>query len=444
MFAKGVTCSDCHEPHSAALRAPGNGVCVQCHAADKFDTAAHRHHDDVKPALACTSCHMQARNYMIVDPRHDHSFRVPRPDLSVKLGTPNACNNCHRDQPPQWAAAAVERWHGPDRKGFQNYAEAFHAAWAGQPDAEKLLAAVVSDGSAPAYVRAGALTELNAYVSPANVVLARKGLTDPDPMVRLGALDMLEGVQAESLWPLLSPLLSDSVRGVRIRTAFLLAPVPAPRQAPADRERFERAANEFVAAQRFNADRPEARTTLGSFYVHRGQTAEAEIEFSAALRLSSQFAPAAINLADLYRQQGRNDESIKILQDTIVAAPRDAGLHHALGLALVRLKRSDDALAELSKASELDPERSRYAYVYAVALHSGGRAQEAMSVLKSNLTRHPNDRDTLLALISYSRDSGDAKSALDYAQRLAQTSPADQGLAALIDALKRQVESSPR
>ena len=443
MFAAGVTCSDCHEPHSAALRAPGNGVCVQCHAADKFDTVAHRHHDDVKPALACTSCHMQARDYMVVDPRHDHSFRVPRPDLSAKLGTPNACNNCHRDQSPQWAAAAVERWHGPNRKGFQNYAEAFHAAWTEQPDAEKLLAAVASNGNTPAYVRAGALAELNAFVSPANLDLARKGLADPDPMVRIGALDMLEGIQVEGLWPLLSPLLSDSVRGVRLRAVSLLAAVPTSRQPPADRDRFDRAAAEFIAAQRFNADRPEARTALGSFYAHRGQTTEAETEFSAALRLSPQFAPAAINLADLYRQRGRDAESIKILEESILAAPRDAGLHHALGLALVRLKRNDEALAELNKSSELDPERARYAYVYAVALHSAGRVQDALTVLKSNLARHPNDRDTLLALISFSRDSGDAKSALDYAQRLAQIVPADQGLTTLIDTLKRQVDSAP-
>jgi tetratricopeptide (TPR) repeat protein len=254
---------------------------------------------------------------------------------------------------------------------------------------------------------------------------------------------MLEGIQVEGLWPLLSPLLSDSVRGVRLRAVSLLAAVPTSRQPPADRDRFDRAAAEFIAAQRFNADRPEARTALGSFYAHRGQTTEAETEFSAALRLSPQFAPAAINLADLYRQRGRDAESIKILEDTIAATPRDAGLHHALGLALVRLKRNDEALAELNKASELDPERARYAYVYAIALHSGGRVQDAMTALKSNLARHPNDRDTLLALISFSRDSGDAKSALDYAQRLAQIVPADQGLTTLIDTLKRQVDSAP-
>ena len=71
---------------------------------------------------------MPERTYMVVDKRHDHSFRIPRPDLSVTLGTPNACNDCHTDKPADWAAAAIARWHGPDRKGFQTYAAAFNAA----------------------------------------------------------------------------------------------------------------------------------------------------------------------------------------------------------------------------------------------------------------------------------------------------------------------------
>ena len=125
MFAAGVTCSDCHEPHGAKLRAPGDGVCLQCHAADKYAAVAHHRHATADPALACASCHMPARTYMVVDQRHDHSFRIPRPDLSVKLGTPNACNDCHRDKPATWAAAAIETWHGPDRKGFQTLRRGF-------------------------------------------------------------------------------------------------------------------------------------------------------------------------------------------------------------------------------------------------------------------------------------------------------------------------------
>ena len=132
MFAAGVTCSDCHEPHGAKLRVAGDGVCLQCHAPDKYATAAHNHHDGAKPAIACASCHMPTRTYMVVDRRHDHSFRIPRPDLSAKLGTPNACNDCHADKSPEWAAAAIERWFGSDREGFQKYAAAFHAAWQSQ------------------------------------------------------------------------------------------------------------------------------------------------------------------------------------------------------------------------------------------------------------------------------------------------------------------------
>ena len=163
--------------------------------------------------------------------------QLPRaaPDVSVKLGTPNACNDCHKDKTVEWAASAVERWHGPNRKGLQNYAEAFHAARTSRSDAAALLGAIAGDPSVPAYARASALAELGPYVSPANISLARAGLSDPDPMVRIGALNMLEGVPPDQLWRLISPLLSDPSRGVRIRAATLLAAVPTASQPVTDR-----------------------------------------------------------------------------------------------------------------------------------------------------------------------------------------------------------------
>ena len=444
MFATGVNCSDCHDPHSAKLKVSGDGVCLQCHAADKYATAAHNHHETAKSPVACASCHMPTHTYMVVDPRHDHSLRIPRPDLSVKLGTPNACNGCHADKSAAWAAAAIENWYGSNREGFQNYAEAFHAAWADQPDAAKLLAAVAADPNAPAFARASTLTDLAPSLSATNGDLARSGLSDPDPMVRIGALDMLESAPANQIWPLASPLLDDRSRGVRIRAASLLAVVPTASQPPADRERFERAAAEFIDAQRFNSDRPESRSALGSFLAKRGRLADAETEYKAALRLSQQYTPAAVNLADLYRGMGRDADGETVLRAALIASPQDAGLHHALGLSLVRLKRSDEALGELRRAAELDPRQARYAYVYAVALHSVGRAVEAATELKENLARHPGDRDTLLALISFSRDGGDAGAALDYAEQLARITPEDRGLAALIAELRRQAgKSSP-
>ena len=156
------------------------------------------------------------------------------------------------------------------------------------------------------------------------------------------------------------------------------------------------------------------------------------------MHLSPQYSPAAINLADLYRSLGRDSDSESVLRTAIASAPRDAGLHHSLGLALVRSKRSDEALDELRKATELDPGQARYAYVYAVALHSAGHANEALTALKENLDRHPNDRDTLVALISFNRESGDINSALQYAERLHQILPDAQDLTRLIQDLRRQ------
>ncbi len=132
MYHAGVTCSDCHEPHSLALRAPGNGVCLQCHQTEKYDKPSHHFHKTGSPGASCAECHMPPRTYMVVDPRHDHSMRIPRPDLSVTLGTPNACNNCHEDKDAEWAAAQVKTWYGAAPTGFQAYAEAFARCLAGQ------------------------------------------------------------------------------------------------------------------------------------------------------------------------------------------------------------------------------------------------------------------------------------------------------------------------
>ncbi|TCR66702.1 tetratricopeptide repeat protein [Rhizobium sp. BK376] len=442
MFAKGVTCSDCHDPHSVTLRAPQDGVCGQCHAPERYETAAHRHHDEAKVQLTCPSCHMPTRTYMVIDQRHDHSFRIPRPDLSAKLGTPNACNDCHKDKSAEWAASAVAGWFGPKREGFQNYAEAFNAAWTDQAGAEKLLAGVARDPADSPFVRASALTELNAYLSAANLDEARSGLADRDPMVRIGALDMLDGAPADQLWSIVSPLLSDPVRDVRLRTVSLLASVPTANQPATDRQPFDAAAAEFIAAQRLSADRPESRSALGSFFARRGKAVEAEVEYRAALQLSPEYTPAAINLADLYRALGRDQDSEEVLRAALKVAPEDAGLRYTLGLTLVRLGRSADAFDELRQANKLAPEEAQYAYAYAIALHSIGRTEEAITLLGTSLARHPNDRDTLLALATLNRDTRNFDAALGYAERLLSLLPNDPGVLRLVDDLRSQTRSA--
>jgi Tfp pilus assembly protein PilF len=425
MYANGVTCSDCHNPHSAKLRAEGNTVCAACHLPSKYDTAAHHHHKPASAGTACVACHMPATTYMVVDPRRDHSLRLPRPDLSVKLGTPNACNGCHTNRDARWAAAKVRDWYGRDPEGYQRYAAAFSAADAGALDAQTQLLAIAADSTQPAIARATALFQVNAPESRTALDALSQGLRSSNSLVRLGALQALAQAPLDERVSLAAPLLSDPVRTMRIEAASLLAAVPANQLNAEQRAAFERASGEYVETQRYNADRAEARVNLGTFYANRGDAARAEEEIKAAIRLESLFIPAYVNLADLYRTRGRDADGESILREGLKLAPKNATLHHALGLALVRMKHGAEALGELERATVLDPSNGRFAYVYAVALHSTGKVDAAIAQLEKTLAAHPTDRNVLQALASFHAARGENSQAKTYTDRLRALSASD-------------------
>jgi len=424
MYAKGVTCSDCHEPHSGALRRAGSAICASCHAPEKYAAASHHHHAGGSAGSDCVACHMPTTTYMVVDPRHDHSLRVPRPDLSVAWGTPNACSACHADRTPSWAAEQLRAWLGRDAKSFQRFPEAFHAADSDALEAGSLLRAVANDASQPAIARASALARLDASVSRASHAALGAAARDSNPLVRLGALQGLESAPPVERAVAAVGALSDSRRAVRLEAVRVLAEVSQdlpPEQSAA----FERAAAEYVAALRLDADRAEARAQLGAFFSQRGDTGGARAELRAALAIEPAFAPAYVNLADVERAAGREPEALRVLEQGIAAVPVSAPLHHARGLALVRSQRLDEALPELARAVELEPHEARFAYVYAIALHSAGRASEAIALLERTSTAHPRDRAVLEALASIYQEVGDTQAAARYAAKLEELRRAD-------------------
>jgi Tfp pilus assembly protein PilF len=417
MNAHGVTCSDCHDPHSGQLRAAGAAVCATCHSPTKYDTQAHEHHQPAA-GVTCLSCHMPAATYMKVDSRRDHSFRIPRPDLTVALGTPNACATCHADRGARWAATQVTAWRHGDTSaiGFQRFEAAFAAADSGEPDAQRLLRQVGADTTQPSIARATALSELAASDNDAIAALSG-GLDDRTPLVRLGALQGIAFAEPSQRAQLAAPLLSDSVRTVRIDAARLQA--GAAFVSSAQQAAFERASREFVAAQQYDADRADARTNLGTFYVQLGDLGQAQSELEAAIRLDPFFTPAYANLADVYRAQTQHDpDAERLLRSGLAKAPASAALHHALGLVLIRLHRLNDARTELERASQLDPKNVRFGYAYAVALYSAGKAKSAIAALEHLLTLDENNRDVLAALVTYRGEQGDTAAASRYNDRL--------------------------
>ncbi len=428
MFVAGVSCSDCHDPHSLKLRAEGDGVCLQCHDGAKFAAVSHHHHAEGSAGSRCVSCHMPVKTYMEVDPRHDHAFRIPRPDESVRFGTSNTCNDCHADKDAAWASAAVERWYGPHRKGFQTWTKTFDAARTGKPEAAALLVQLALSTDAPSIARATALESLAEFPSRDAVAAAQRALADPDPLVRLAALRTLRPYGAANIRPLAGRLLADPVLGVRIEAASLLADLPPERLSPQEGNRLARAIEDYVAAQRVNADRPEHRVNLGSLNLRQQRYAEAEAEFQAAARLDPAFTPASLGLAELYAQQSREGDGERVLRTALARTPDSAELHHALGLNLVRQRRTADALPELARAATIDPATARYTYVYAVALNSAGRSNEAITALEAAHARRPADREILLALATINRDAGHREAALRWAERLLTIDPSAQPL----------------
>lgn len=434
MFAKGVTCSDCHEPHSLKLRAEGNGVCAQCHLPSKYDGPQHSFHAKESKGSQCVSCHMPTTTYMQVDPRSDHSLRIPRPDLSVKLGTPNACNSCHTDQKPQWAAEKIQQWYPHPPAGHQNYAEAFAAASQGLPSAHAALMAVAADKAQPAIARASALSRLIESRDQQTFSLLVDGLYDDDEQVRLAAVEAVTRVAPRMSPQALPPLLNDPVRGVRMSAARALVGTAERQLKPEFRAPFNTALAEYIAAQQFNADRPESLTNLGSLYAERGDATQAEAYFRQAIALTP-FPAAVVNLASVYQAQGQEQQVEKILREGLVQSPQEPTLHHALGLALVRQKRLAQALSSLAKASQLAPTNLRFRYVYAVALNSSGQAAKAIHELEATHNDFPQDQDVLIGLITFNRDMGQLTAAKRWADTLLTLRPNEQGLQQLRDSL---------
>jgi len=437
MYLKGVRCSDCHDSHSGKLEAEGNALCVRCHSpqvdarfptlrAAVYDSPEHHHHERGSAGADCVGCHMPTKNYMLVDPRQDHSIRVPRPDLSVRLGTPNACNGCHADRKPEWAAQTIAKWYGPDRRQEPHFGEVFAAARAMDAAALPPLMQIAVDADMPTIVRATALGLLEPAGRQILPVLTGAA-QDSSPWMRSAAASACDALPAEDRLKVAEPLLSDPVLGVRIEAARVLSVVPDDGLPPGVRERLAAGLREFESAQRVQADMPGSHLNLGIVYGNRGEDARAEAEYRVALRMDPAFLPASFNLATLLNKIGRNTDAEAVLREALALTPDQAELHYSLGLLLAEGQQYDSAVKELGRAAELMPERARVRYNHGLALLRAGRRDEAEGALRSAYERAPRDPQIVHALVLFYTEGGDWQRALPLARELVALAPEDPG-----------------
>lgn len=423
MYAAGVVCSNCHQPHSLELRAPGNQVCAQCHLPSKFDSSTHHHHSQGSTGAQCANCHMPETTYMVVDPRRDHSMRIPRPDLSVVLGVPNACNQCHSEKKAEWAVGSLRQWGINFNDTGTHPARAMAQARNGDGRAVPVLKDLALDNSQSHILRASALVELGDFANREAFDAAVELLDSKDPLLRLAAVRALEFLPRQQLFGVLGNHFEDPSKAVRLEIARVLASVPLQQADSRSAEQLQRLFDEYLSTLAQHTDMPGTQLQLGVFFSARQQWPAAELAYQRALQLNPQFLPALLNQADLYRSLQREDEArSSLLQATRIAPGRPAPWH-ALGLLEIRVGNQQLALNYLRQAAELETEGVRNRYVYAIALHDNGQVTEALTVLKQLHRGVPQNPDILLALVSYSRSAQRINDARRYADKLRALDP---------------------
>ncbi|MFO1315850.1 MAG: tetratricopeptide repeat protein [Burkholderiales bacterium] len=448
MYAQGVRCTDCHDAHRLALKAAGNALCAQCHqpagnprfptlAKKAYDTPDHHHHADGSPGAQCANCHMPSKYYMVVDARPDHGFRVPRPDLTAKIGTPNACNGCHDKKSPQWAADAVARWFGPNRRQEPTFAVVFTEARRGAPSALAGLAAIAADRAQPAIVRATALDLARGY-GPAGGRLAIDGKNDEDALVRAAAARAMAAIPAQERMRYAASLLSDPVKLVRVEAARAVADIPLPRMPDADRPAFERAWGELIASEQSLADMPATQLNLGGLHWQRGDAAAAESAYRRAIAMDPYLPTAYASLASLLSAQRRNADAEAVLRDGIRRAPADAALHASLGLLLAEDKREAEAVVALTKSTQLAPERARAFYNLGLLQQQRGDVRAAAAALAKAHALGDGDATYALALLELKQNRPDR--ALPLVESLVAANPGNAELVRMRDDVRRAAQ----
>lgn len=447
MAGAGVNCLDCHEPHGGDLRAPGNAVCLQCHAPSAqsrfgarapqadFASRAHTGHVAGSAGSACVACHMPSRVYMKVDPRRDHGFSVPRPDLSARLGLPNACSSCHEKQDAGWAAGHMDAWYGKGWRQRPSKAPALAAAWAEKAAAGPALRELLGGRDLSGIARGSALLAYARSGAPDAATVLQKEAASADPLVRLGVAQGAAQLAPEMRAATAGKLLADPLRAIRLASLRALAILPLSSLSSAQQAQLARAEQDLDAYLAANIDTAEAHGLVANVRFDQQRWAEAETAFRRALMLDPGHVDAYLDLAELQRIRVGEAQALTVLDEGLRAQPDSAVLYHARGLALVRLRQLDAAAEDLRRAWVLAPAVNRFAYTYALALDGLGRTEQAFQMLRTAPALERSDEQLLGVELQLALKLGRLVDARQLAQSLLQYSPGNQQLLDLLQKL---------
>jgi tetratricopeptide (TPR) repeat protein len=392
MFHKNVRCTNCHNSHSMELVYQGNLLCLQCHEI-KYNSKDHHFHNQGSQGTQCVECHMTGNIYMGNDFRRDHSFRVPRPDQSVKYDTPNACTGCHEDKSDQWAADWVVKWYGNKRTDhFSDYLiKASRPPYDQQIRKEVLQ--FINEMQYPAIARATALEYYSLQGDEADYSMLMSALEDSSALVRANALNKFQIFTLEQRANLALQHIKDTTRMVRIAAAQLIVELDIDQLPPQDRGPAMMARGELEAMLRANADFPLGRLQLGDYYFRQNNPQRAIKEYEMALKMDSLLTPVYTNLATGYSIVGDNAKALTTLENLLLLEPEYGRGYYLKGLLYHEMGNDEMAIADLEKSIYYDQMNFRAYYNLANLYLSSGNLEKADQIMKTGLKIQPDSED---------------------------------------------------
>jgi tetratricopeptide (TPR) repeat protein len=454
MYMNNVRCTDCHDVHSLKVKFGGdNRLCHQCHVKADYDTYAHHFHKyeggegnpivlkngketiEVGEGAKCINCHMPGGYYMGVDFRRDHSMRIPRPDLSVSLGTPNACNSqCHKDKSPEWAASFTKKWYGLQKR--PQFGEVFSKAVQGDASSVDELTGIAIDKLNPPIIRAAATMYLGHFPTEESNELTRELLKDTNPMIRNEAAKSFVATDMDDLIKTISPLLMDSTRLVRLSASLILSSVPANELDSVTRSILDTGIKDYINVMNYSADFAASRHNLGNLYSNIGEVEKAEENYKEAIRIDNMFYPAKINLAMLYNKMGENEKAEILLKDVVKNHPELPDTYYSLGLLMAEKGNYQEAAGYLQRASELMPDRPRIFYNLGLIQQYLKNNAEAEADLVKAFELDPNNPDYIMAVVDFFMKSGKNEMAFKYVKEWLKIHPEDTSGYELLEMIK--------
>lgn len=411
----GVTCSNCHNAHTGKVKIQGNGLCLQCHQAETFNTPEHHHHTPQTDGAMCVNCHMPEKTYMGVDDRRDHSFLIPDLSFNNAASEPQSCLACHDKTDKHWREASHKLW-GSNSKVNEWKVAREHVQSLAPQGLDEAIAFIQNPGHS--YLRrASLLAALSQYRSQEGVDIALANLENDNALLRRAAVESLNILSPRARWQVLSQKLDEPSKSVRFEMARTLVESVG-QLSRSDKAKLMPLLGEYRDMLALNADSPITQLALGNLASNLGDLAVAEQAYLTAYKIEPSYIPVLIQISEFYRQQGQDEKGAGYLSKALKVEPNNAQANHALGLFKIRQKQYGQALANLKISAHSDEALPSFAYIYAVALDHQSQTNLAISELEQAHQRWPADTDVLSALISYLNKTGQTDKAQQYQSML--------------------------